>query len=86
MTSKAISAMALGALLLSGCVAAPTPEGQTAELSPEVLALVAPGQNLSNVRIESDGCYWYLYRGPVETTYLPVLTREGRMICTRPQT
>jgi hypothetical protein len=35
--------------------------------------------------VESDGCYWYRYAGPVEITYLPLLTRDGRMICTRPQ-
>jgi hypothetical protein len=30
-----------------------------------------------------DGCYWYRYVGPVETTYLPLRTIEGRPICTR---
>jgi hypothetical protein len=29
-----------------------------------------------NVRVESDGCYWYRYVGPVEVTYLPLLTRD----------
>jgi hypothetical protein len=67
---------------LSACVAA-TPEGERETLSEEVRALAAPGQNLSEVRLESDGCYWYRYEGPVETTFLPLLTREDRMICVR---
>ena len=69
--------------LLSACVA--TPEGETEEISPEVRALAAPGQDLTQVRIESDGCYGYRYEGPVETTFLPLLTRDDRMICVRPQ-
>ena len=73
-------------LALAACGAPATPPGQAEEgLSPEVLSLVAPGQDISSVRIESDGCYWYRYAGPVEVTYLPLLTRDGRMICTRPQ-
>lgn len=78
----------LGLVVCAGlvaCGAPPTPEGQTVELSPEVLALVAPGQDLDTVRIESDGCYWWLHRGPVETTYIPLITPDSRMICTRPQ-
>jgi len=70
-------------VLLSACVA--TPEGETEAISEEVRALAAPGQDLTQVRIESDGCYWYLYEGPVETTFLPLVTRDGRMICVRPQ-
>jgi hypothetical protein len=74
----------LAALLaLSACVS--TPEGEVDQLSEQVLALAAPGQDLTQVRIESDGCYWYRYEGPVETTFLPVLTRDDRMICVRPQ-
>ena len=72
-------------LTLAACGAPPTPEGETEILSPEVMTLVAPGQDTENVRIESDGCYWYRYVGPVEVTYLPLLTRDDRMICTRPQ-
>ncbi len=80
------SFVALGAaLVLAACGAPETPEGQTIELSAEVLAVAAPGQNINTARVESDGCYWVLHRGPVETTYIPLLTGEGRMICTRPQ-
>jgi len=62
-----------------------TPPGATVELPEGVRALIAPGQDTTTARIESDGCYWYLHRGPVETTYIPLETRDGRMICTRPQ-
>lgn len=80
------TSVALAAVIgLAACGAPPTPEGETETLGPEVLALVAPGQNTTDVRIESDGCYWYRYEGPVEITYLPLLTVEDRMICTRPQ-
>ncbi|MFW5678541.1 MAG: hypothetical protein ACOCXK_02700 [Rhodosalinus sp.] len=76
----------LAMLALAGCNAAATPPGETeGGLTPELLSLVAPGQDTSAVRIESDGCYWYRYVGPVEVTYLPLLTRDNRMICTRPQ-
>jgi len=74
----------IGLLGVAACVST-TPEGESIELPPEVAALVAPGQDITTARIESDGCYWYLYRGPVETTYLPLLTRDDRMICTRVQ-
>jgi hypothetical protein len=83
---RKIFLLAPPALALAGCVSTATPPGQTEEgLNEELLALVAPGQDTSSVRIESDGCYWYRYVGPVEVTYLPLLTRDGRMICTRPQ-
>jgi hypothetical protein len=73
----------LAAILgLSACVTT-TPEGQTEELSEDVRALAAPGQDLTQVRIESDGCYWYRYEGPVEVTFLPLMTRDNRMICVR---
>ncbi|MBF9060240.1 hypothetical protein HKCCSP123_13725 [Rhodobacterales bacterium HKCCSP123] len=70
---------------LSACVGTPS-ERPPEELRPEVRALAAPGQNLDQVRLESDGCYWYRYEGPVETTFLPLLTREDRMICVRTPT
>ncbi|MFY9244526.1 hypothetical protein [Roseicyclus sp.] len=67
---------------LSACVAT-TPEGETELVSEQVRELAAPGQDLTQVRLESDGCYWYRYNGPVETTFLPLLTRDDRMICVR---
>jgi hypothetical protein len=74
--------MALG---LSAC-STTTPPGETEELSQQVRDLAAPGQDLMQVRLESDGCYWYRYEGPVETTFLPLLTRDDRMICVRAPT
>lgn len=55
------------------------------ELPEGVLAIVAPGQDLTSVQIDASGCYVYLYRGPVETTYLPLRSTGGRPICTRAQ-
>lgn len=57
------------------------------ELPEGVLAVAAPGQNLQAVRVmPEDGCYWYQWVGPVETTFLPLRTVDGRAICARPQT
>jgi hypothetical protein len=87
MMSRILAPLAPLALLSLAAACAPTttPQGEPEPLTEQLAALVAPGQDMSNVRIESDGCYWYRYVGPVEVTYLPLLTREGRMICTRPQ-
>lgn len=53
------------------------------ELPVPVLAIVAPFQDLSAVKIDpSDGCYLYRHAGPVETTFLPLRTIGGRPICT----
>lgn len=57
-----------------------------ATLPDAVAAMVAPGQNLQAVRLSpDDGCYYYRWDGPVETTFLPLRTRAGNPICTRPQ-
>ncbi len=72
--------------LISACSTTPPPpdDGTLAELPEEVAAIADPAQDLSVVRIDPvDGCYWYQYRGPVETTFLPLRTSEGRAICTR---
>lgn len=59
--------------------------GFLAEVPEGVLAIAAPWQNLDRVvLLPEDGCYWYQHQGPVETTLLPLRTREGRPICTRP--
>lgn len=48
-----------------------------------VLAIAAPNQDLTAVRVDpTSGCYVYRYRGPVETTLLPLRTVNGRPICT----
>jgi hypothetical protein len=50
----------------------------------QLAEIAAPGQDLSRVKLDpSNGCYLYRYRGPIETTYLPVRTRQGNPICTR---
>ena len=67
-------------LALSGCVS-PTPVGESEVLPEEVLALVAPGQDTSSVRLQEDGCYWYQHNNVVESVYIPLLTRDQRMIC-----
>ena len=78
-----------GALLLAACEttttgSSTTPEGFIAELPEAVLELAAPYQDLSAVRIDpASGCYVYRHVGVVETTFLPLRTREGRPICTR---
>lgn len=53
-------------------------------LSESVLDIAAPDQDLRAVRIDpEDGCYVYRHIGPVETTYLPLRTKQGRPICTQ---
>ncbi|MBY6084188.1 MULTISPECIES: hypothetical protein [Ruegeria] len=58
--------------------------GDLAKVPEGVVEIAAPGQDLTAVRImPEDGCYWYRYVGPVETTYLPLRTADGRPICAR---
>ena len=79
-------------LFLAGCVTTVPVEGTDgappplSEVPEGVAAIAAPNQNLATVRIQpEDGCYWYQDAGPVETTYLPLRSRDGRPICSRPQ-
>ncbi|WP_342077074.1 hypothetical protein [Yoonia sp. SS1-5] len=52
------------------------------ELPEGVAAIAAPNQDLQAVKIDpADGCYVYRYAGPVETTFLPLRTQQGRPIC-----
>lgn len=54
------------------------------EVPEAVREIAAPYQDLTAVRIDpADGCYTYRHAGPVETTYLPLRTTEGRPICSR---
>lgn len=74
------------ALLALGACGAPAPatneQGFLTELSPAVAALAAPGQNLDTVQWRpEDGCYWYLYEGPVETLMVPLRGVDGGKIC-----
>lgn len=69
---------------IQGASSGPT-DGFIKVLPEGVVAVVAPNQNLNAVRIDpADGCYVYRYAGPVETTFLPLRTVNGRPICTRP--
>lgn len=72
-----------GMLVLAGCATPPEvdDEGFLVELPAELAPLAAAGQDLDRVRLMEDDCYWYRYVGPVETTLLPILTEDGRMIC-----
>ncbi|PVH30804.1 hypothetical protein DDE20_01890 [Pararhodobacter oceanensis] len=81
--------MALATLIpLAGCVGTGgvTEEGYLTELPEGLADSAAPGQNLTTIRIlPEDGCYWYEHVGPVETTILPLRTRDNRPICSRAQ-
>jgi len=77
-------------LLLGACVSTAhdnrDENGFILELPEDVVAIAAPGQNLRAVRImPEDGCYWYQHVNVVEATMLPLLTADGRRICTRAQ-
>jgi hypothetical protein len=74
-------------LILAACTtpSQTTSDGFIAVLPEGVLAIAAPYQDLTAVRIDpTDGCYVYRYVGPVETTFLPLRSRRGGPICTRP--
>ena len=59
-------------------------DGFIKELPEGVLSIVAPYQDLNSVRIDpADGCFVYRHMGPVETTFLPLRSANGRPICTR---
>src|SRR5690554_397892 len=88
-------AMILPALLaLGACTATTTSFDPTGnqdpdfieELPADVAALAGPNQDLQSVTLRpEDGCYWYLYEGPVETTMIPLRTAGGQRICARAQ-
>jgi len=59
-------------------------DGVLAQVPDGVLAIAAQNQDLTAVRVDpEDGCYTYRYAGPVETTFLPLRTEDGRPICSR---
>lgn len=77
-------------LILGACVSTASDNldenGFIVELPEGLAAVAAPGQNLRAVRImPEDGCYWYQHVNVVEATMLPLLTVDGRQICTRAQ-
>lgn len=81
--------MGCAALLVAACDEFPiatggSETGYVRELPEGVLAIAAPNQDLTAVRVDpTDGCYVYRYKGPVETTFLPLRTVDGRPICAR---
>jgi len=82
--------MALAGLTLTACVDAQNattgPDEGFIEVSDAVVAAVSPSQDLRFVRIDPiDGCYVYRHTGPVETTFLPLRTKNGNPICSRPK-
>ena len=74
-----------GALLLAACEPSQNGSTKNSIRAPQaVIDVAGPNQNLNAVRLNpDDGCYEYRYEGPVETTYLPLKTKNERPICTR---
>ena len=71
---------------LGGCATTGTGSSSAGNLPEGVAALAGPNQDLSTARLrDSDACYWYTHRGPVETTELPLRTAAGNPICARTQ-
>lgn len=57
----------------------PSPQEQ---IMTQLVAMAAPNQNVQAARLNPvDNCYWVPYVGPVETTELPLLSRQGGPIC-----
>lgn len=84
---RSTTLLALIPLALAACTTPRkiTEEGFIAELPEGVLAIAAPYQDLSAVRIDpTTGCYVYRHIGPVENTFLPLRTPQGGPICTAP--
>lgn len=88
--SLVLAVGAVGLMALAACEPVEGTDGAqpgyAVTLPEEVIAMAAPHQDLSSARIlPEDGCYWYSHAGPVETTLLPLRTKSGNPICTRPQ-
>lgn len=78
--------MSLGLSTMAGCVDLEGFEAEDASTNPplpeEVLAVADPRQNLNAaLYVPEDRCFWYEHRNVVETTLLPLRTRDGRHIC-----
>ncbi|GGX58273.1 hypothetical protein GCM10007385_28670 [Tateyamaria omphalii] len=55
-------------------------------LPERIVEIADPKQDLNAVKVDPvDGCLVYRHVGPVETTFLPLRTRQGRPICTQVQ-
>lgn len=80
--------LAIGLLALTACdeVAQSGADGGPfiSPLPERIVAMADPKQDLNAVKVDPvDGCLVYRHVGPVETTFLPLRTREGRPICTQ---
>ena len=83
MLLAAMLTMAACSPSLVGDAQATSPRAGT--LPESVVSIADPNQDLRSASLQpEDGCYWYQYAGPVETTLLPLRTVEGRPICARP--
>ncbi|WP_143058053.1 hypothetical protein [Loktanella fryxellensis] len=52
------------------------------QIRDQIVARAAPSQDIASARLRpDDNCFWFSYVGPVETTELPLLTRDGRHLC-----
>lgn len=87
---KTMTLAVVAIVALSACAGAPavdTNANTDLIIPPELVNLAAPNQDISTARVlPDDRCYWYEHRGRVETTLLPVMTRDGRRICLPAQT
>ncbi|MGB1216020.1 MAG: hypothetical protein ACPG4X_21840 [Pikeienuella sp.] len=71
--------------VLSACTMTEGPlteAGYIRDLPEQVIALVAPWQDLTMVLLSpDDSCYWYRHQGPVEATMIPLRSVSGGKIC-----
>lgn len=82
MIRPAIAIFALCAMAACGAPVTQASLAGSSPLAPSLRDLAAPYQDLDQVTLQADdNCYWYLHRGPVETTLLPLRDRTGRVIC-----
>lgn len=79
MRSFAIYLIAINSVL----TACSTPIPDSKPLLPEsVLSVVGPKQDLENTKIDPEtGCVFYLHKGQVETTWIPLRSKTGGAIC-----
>ncbi|QIE46833.1 hypothetical protein G5B38_15615 [Pseudohalocynthiibacter aestuariivivens] len=80
-----ISLIFIPLLVLGACVEVDSSVSKepVVKLPDSIVEMAAPNQDLASVRVREDGCLWYRYAGPVETTMLPLRTKDGRPICTK---
>lgn len=82
-----IALFALGACTVETMETQAPQAAPASDLPEQVVALAAPYQNIMTARLlPDDNCYWYEHVGPVETTLLPLRSREGRPICVQQRT